>query len=49
MEFIESERGNQRLNIKLKKICGGQLSKGGYCLRGQLSGAIVRGEIVCYH
>jgi hypothetical protein len=26
MEFIESERGNQKLNIKLKKICGGQLS-----------------------
>jgi hypothetical protein len=26
MEFIESERGNQKLNIKLKTICGGQLS-----------------------
>jgi hypothetical protein len=26
MEFIESKRGNQKLNIKLKKICGGQLS-----------------------
>jgi hypothetical protein len=22
MEFIESERGNQKLNIKLKNICG---------------------------
>ena len=42
MEFIESERGNQKLNIKLKKICGGQLSQGGYCPRG----AIVRGAIV---
>jgi hypothetical protein len=30
MEFIESERGNQKLKIKLKTICGGQLS-GGYC------------------
>ena len=28
MEFIESERGNQKLNIKQKKICGGQLSGG---------------------
>jgi hypothetical protein len=28
MEFIESERGNQKLNIKLKKNCGGQLSGG---------------------
>jgi hypothetical protein len=28
MEFIESERGNQKQNIKLKKICGGQLSGG---------------------
>jgi hypothetical protein len=28
MEFIESERGNQKLNIKLKNICGGQLSGG---------------------
>ena len=26
MEFIWSERGNQKLNIKLKKIC-----PGGYC------------------
>jgi hypothetical protein len=26
MEFIESERGNQKLNIKQKKNCGGQLS-----------------------
>jgi hypothetical protein len=42
MEFIESERGNQKLNLKLKKICGGQLSYGGYCPRG----AIVRGAIV---
>jgi hypothetical protein len=33
MEFIESERGNQKLKIKLKTICGGQLS-GGYCLWG---------------
>ena len=41
MEFIESERGNQKLNIKLKKklwgaiILGWQLSggllSGGYC------------------
>ena len=29
MEFIESERGNQKLKIKLNKICGGQLSGGG--------------------
>ena len=28
MEFIESERGNQKLNIKQKKNCGGQLSGG---------------------
>ena len=42
MEFIESERGNQKLNLKLKKICGGQLSYGGYCPRG----AIVWGAIV---
>ena len=28
MEFIQSERGNQKLNIKLKKNCGGQLSGG---------------------
>ena len=41
MEFIESERGNQKLNIKRKKIVGGN------CPRGQLSwGAIVRGAIV---
>jgi hypothetical protein len=33
MEFIESERGNQKLKIKLKTICGGQLS-GGYCPGG---------------
>ena len=26
MEFIEAERGNQKLKIKLKTICGGQLS-----------------------
>ena len=41
MEFIESERGNQKLNIKPKKNCGGQLSKGGYCPRGQLSGGLL--------
>ena len=35
MEFIESERGNQKLNIKLKNICGGQLSG------GQLSGGLL--------
>jgi hypothetical protein len=29
MEFIESERGyNQKLKIKLKTICGEQLSRG---------------------
>jgi hypothetical protein len=33
MEFIESERGNQKLKIKLKTICGGQLS-GGLLSRG---------------
>ena len=32
MEFIESERGNQKLNIKLKKNCGGQLSQGAIVL-----------------
>ena len=37
MEFIESERGNQKLNIKLKKNCGGQLSRG-LLTGGQLSG-----------
>jgi hypothetical protein len=36
MEFIESERGNQKLNIKLKNICGGQLS-GGLLSGGLLS------------
>ena len=36
MEFIESERGNQKLNIKQKKICGGQLS-GGLLSGGLLS------------
>jgi len=47
MEFIESERGNQKLNIKLKNICGGQLSQGGYCPRGAIvRGATVRGAIV---
>ena len=47
MEFIESEKGNQKLNIKLKKNCGGQLSQGGYCPRGAIvRGAIVRGAIV---
>jgi hypothetical protein len=28
MEFIESERGNRKLNIKLQKNCGRQLSRG---------------------
>jgi hypothetical protein len=36
MEFIESERGNQKLNIKLKKNCGGNYPRV----------AIVRGAIV---
>ena len=36
MEFIDSERGNQKLKIKLKKMCGGQLS-GGKLPRGLLS------------
>jgi hypothetical protein len=31
MEFIESERGNQKLNIKLKKKLWG-----GYCPRGAI-------------
>ena len=38
MEFIESERGNQKLKIELNKICGGQLSGGGgggYCPAGK--------------
>ena len=29
MEFIESEKGNQKLNIKLKKMCGGAIILGG--------------------
>ena len=28
-EFVDDM--SQKLNIKLKKICGGQLSQGGYC------------------
>jgi hypothetical protein len=41
MVFIESEKGNQKLNIKLNKFVGG------YCPRGAIVwGAIVRGAIV---
>ena len=47
MEFIESERGNQKLNIKLKKFVGGNYPRGGYCPRVAIvQGAIVRGAIV---
>jgi hypothetical protein len=43
MEFIESERDNQKLNIKLKKNCGGQLS----CSQdGQLSGGLLSGRLL---
>ena len=38
MEFIESERGNQKLNIKLKKkLWGGNYPRGAIVLGGQLS------------
>ena len=43
MEFIESERGNQKLNIKVKKICGGQNCPRGAIVRGLLSGGLLSG------
>ena len=46
MEFIESERGNQKLNIKLKKNCGGNYPRGAIVQGGNCPGAIVRGAIV---
>ena len=42
MEFIESERGNQKLNIKLKKNCG-NYPRGAIVLGRQLSGGVLSG------
>ena len=38
MEFIESERGNQKLNIKLKKNVWGAIILGGNCMGGYCPG-----------
>jgi hypothetical protein len=44
MEFIESERGNQKLNIKLKKNCSrGAIVREAIVLGGQLSGSLLSG------